>query len=76
MNKQRLLKLHKIDALVTEDRNLMEEIHEEEEEYLNNIPENLQGGERYERTSEVVDMMEENISNLEECENNIEEIIS
>ena len=76
MNKQRRLKLHKIDALVTEARNLMEEIHEEEEEYLNNIPDNLQGGERYEKTSEVVDMMEEIISNLEECENNIEEIIS
>ncbi len=54
----------------------IESILEDEEEYMDNIPENMQGSERYETAEtacenlqSAVDAMEEVLSSLEEAQN-------
>lgn len=49
----------------------LEEISENEQEKLDNIPENLQGSERYERTEEVCGYLEEALCSFEELIDNI-----
>lgn len=47
-------------------------IKDEKEEYRDNIPENMQGGTRYEKAEEVCDYLDEAYANLEDAINNIE----
>ncbi len=66
-------------------RKLMEEIEtlmgtaqqllEEEEEYRDNIPENLWGSERYEKAEEAADNLSSAVDSLEEAIDYIEEAI-
>lgn len=74
MNKVRRAKLSKIadqlEALVAE----LEAIQEEEEEYRDNIPENLQGGERYEAAENAIDQICEAIENIGFAFDNIQEV--
>ena len=66
MNRERRKALQAIvDQLETLQIQL-EEIQTEEEEYRDNIPENFQSGERYERTA---------VSSLEDATSSIEEAI-
>ena len=50
-------KANEIQAMLQELRDEIEEIQEEEQEYLENIPENLQGSERYETAENAVDSL-------------------
>ena len=43
----------------------MEDLQGEEEEYRDNIPENLQGSERYEKAEEACDTLSEAVDGLE-----------
>ncbi|MGF7011989.1 putative solute-binding protein [Lachnospiraceae bacterium PF1-22] len=47
---------------------------EEEQEYLDNIPENLSGSERYEIASEACENLNSAFSALEELSDNVDEI--
>ena len=76
MNNTRRKEIEKVIALIGEARSLLEELKEEEEEYRDNMPENLQGSERYEKADEACYNMEEVIDNLEDAENTLEEVIS
>lgn len=49
----------------------LEEISEEEQEKLDNIPESFQGSERYERAENVCGYLEDAISSFEELVDNI-----
>lgn len=51
------------------------EIQTEEEEYRDNIPENFQSGERYERTEEICESLSDAVSSLEDATSSIEEAI-
>ena len=53
----------------------LEEIQTEEEEYRDNIPENFQCGERYERTEEICESLSDAVSSLEDATSSIEEAI-
>jgi hypothetical protein len=53
----------------------LEEIQTEEEEYRDNIPENFQSGERYERTEEICESLSDAVSSLEDATSSIEEAI-
>lgn len=69
MNKQRR---SKVDAVIDKLRDIQEEINDilsEEEEYRDNIPENLQGSERYENA-------DNNCSNLQSAADQVDEVIS
>ena len=67
MNKQRRIAIAEIQDKLSEIRELLEGVKDEEECYLENIPENLQGSERYERAEEAVYNLEEAISSIEEA---------
>ena len=54
----------------------LECLKEEEEEYRDNMPENLQGSERYERADEACDSLDSAYSSLEEAIEYIDEAIN
>ena len=76
MNNTRRKRLNKISKQLSDLRNQLEdlmaeieEVKEEEEEYRDNIPENMQAGERYEKADNAC-------SNLDEADNWIQDAIS
>ena len=75
MNKVRRASIEKVIGMISDARSLLEELCAEEEEYRDNMPENLMNSERYERADEAVSYMEDAISSMEEIEGNLEEVI-
>ena len=75
MNKVRRKGLVDIFNKITELKDMLENIKDEEECNRDNIPENLQVSERYAKADNAVDKMEEAISYLEEATDSLEEII-
>lgn len=73
MNKVRRKELQEIYDIISEVKERLETVHDEEEEYKDNIPENLQGSERYERAEAAVDALDSAVSSLEEALDHIEE---
>ena len=59
--------------IISEAKDRLEMLHDEEEEYMENIPENLQSSERYEKAEAAVSALESAISSLEEALDYIEE---
>lgn len=75
MNNVRRANIRKVIELLDDARVLLDEIKEEEEEYRDNMPENLTGSERYEKADEAVCTMEEIVDGLEEYVSSLEEVI-
>lgn len=67
MNNIRRKKLAKLYEELETSKSLIEEIYDEESEAFDNIPENLEGTERYEKAEEAVDNLDSAISSLEEA---------
>lgn len=70
MNKARREQIAKAVALVAEALELLEAARDEEQEYVDNFPENMQGTERYEAAEGFVSAMDNAITSLEEVANN------
>ena len=66
MNKQRRAELEKIKDLASDMHYRLVVVKNEEEEYRDNMPENLQNSEKYERADEIVSELEEALDQLEE----------
>lgn len=75
MNKLRRKSLVDIMEKIQEISADLSAILEEEEECKDNIPENLQGSERYEISESACDSMESAIESLDEAVYTLEEII-
>lgn len=75
MNRERRKELKAIIDKIEELKNCLEDLQFEEEEYRDNFPENLQNGERYERTGEICDSLSDAVSSLEESVSSIEDAI-
>ena len=73
MNDPRRKELQKIHELLAEVCDRLEAVKYEEEEYKDNIPENLQGSERYERAEEVVSTLEDAMYTLNDVLDAVEE---
>ena len=67
MNKLRRKALQDIMCQLEELKGSVEELLEEEEDYRDNMPENLQGSERYEKADEACDNLADVVSSLEEA---------
>ena len=76
MNKLRRANLEKVMKSIEDVRWELECLKEEEEEYRDNIPENLKGSERYERADEACDSLDSAYSSLEEAIEYIDEAIN
>lgn len=66
MNNFRRKRISKIVDALNELKDQIDELHEDEEETLGNIPESLQGTERYENSENAVDMLESASAGLED----------
>ena len=73
MNKVRRKELQELYDIISEAKDRLEMLHDEEEEYMENIPENLQSSERYEKAEAAVSALESASSSLEEALDYIEE---
>lgn len=73
MNNPRRKTLQSIYDIITEAKDNLDAVRDEEECYKDNMPENLQGSERYERAEEAIDALESAICSLEEALDSIEE---
>lgn len=58
MNNARRKRICKIADALNELKSQIDELHDEEQEAFENIPESLQGTERYEIAENAVDMLE------------------
>lgn len=72
MNKARRKELNEVIKKIEDAKELLENIMCDEEEYRDNMPENLQSSEKYERADEACYSMQEAIDQLEEAITNIE----
>lgn len=72
MNKARRKALDEVISKIEEAKELLENLQAEEEEYRDNIPENLQGSERYEAADAAVDNMSSAADALDEAISSIE----
>ena len=75
MNRERRKNLQSIIDQLEELQGSLEDLLEEEEVYRDNIPENMQGSERYERAEEACDNLSEAVSSLEDTIYSIEAAI-
>ena len=73
MNKKRrkcidsvILKIHKLQDVIEQLQQDIEDIAADEQDYLDNIPENLQGSERYEACENAVENLEAAIDWLDD----------
>ena len=72
MNNVRRKALREIIDRLSVIRSDLEMLADEEREYMENMPENLWGSERYEKAEEAVDNLDEALGSLEEIEEAIE----
>ena len=72
MNKALRKALDDVISKIEEAKELLENLQAEEEEYRDNMPENLQGSERYEAADAAVDNMSSAVDALDEAISSIE----
>ena len=72
MNKARRKALDEVISKIEEAKELLENLQAEEEEYRDNMRENLQGSERYEAADAAVDNMSSAVDALDEAISSIE----
>ena len=65
MNKNQRKQLASLLDNITEIQEAVEFIKDEEQEKLDNMPENLQGGARYSQLENAISCLEDAVSNLE-----------
>ena len=73
MNKERRKSLREIQSKLERLGQDLEVLKEEEEEYRDNMPENLQESDRYQLADEVCDLLQEALENLDNAYQQIEE---
>lgn len=74
MNKKRKEQINKLAEQLESLKEELDSILEEEQEYYDNIPENLQGGERAEKSDEAISALEDATSYLGDCFDSLTDI--
>lgn len=75
MNKERRKSLREIQSELERLGQDLEALKDEEEEYRDNMPENLQESERYQRADEVCDLLQEALESMDNAYQQIEEAV-
>lgn len=73
MNKARRATLKKALDLLEDVENIVDSVLFNEQDCLDNMPENLQAGERYENMENAVTSLEEALSEISSAKNSIED---
>ena len=71
MNNKRRKQIDKAIEMLMSASNFIESIRSDEEEYMDNMPENLQGSSRYSDAEEACNCLEEAISDIESAVDNL-----
>lgn len=74
MNADRRSRVIKAKQLLEEAKDILEEALNEEDEYRDNIPENLQNSERYEQSEAYSDAMDSAINDIGSAIESLEEV--
>ena len=74
MNKARRKSIQDVANQLEELKSTLTEIQGEEEEYRDNIPENLQGSQQYETADEACDTLSEAVDGLEDIITSLSEL--
>lgn len=74
MNKQRKQKIRQVITNIEICRENLENLLDEEQDYFDNIPENLQGSIRGSNSEDAIDIMESCIDSLEDVISELEDI--
>lgn len=74
MNKQRRKSIMDVIKNIESIKSDLESILFDEQDYFDNMPENLQGSIRGEQSEEAIDTLDEAISSLDEAINSLQEI--
>ena len=69
-------RLDDIRIELEEQKDLLDNVHEEEQEAFDNLPESLQESERGGTMQEALDSLEEILENLDSCASEIEDAVS
>lgn len=72
MNNTRRKEINAIISSLETIKDDIDNIMSDEQDYLDNIPENLQGSERYETAESAVDSLQEAIDNIDSVLENLE----
>lgn len=73
MNAQRRKRIATVEALLSQSRDLLEEIASEEREAFENLPDSLQDSERGFRMQDILDALEQGVGDIESMESLLEE---
>jgi vacuolar-type H+-ATPase subunit E/Vma4 len=71
MNKSKRDKLAKVRDLLNQASNIVSEVLDDEQDCLDNMPENLQFSDRYERMEAAISNLEDGLNSIESAENYI-----
>ena len=74
MNKARRATLNAIMNAITEQKYALESVRDDEETAKDNLPESLQGSDRYDTMEEAVNAMDDAICSIEEAINRLEDV--
>ena len=75
MNNKRRKELRKAVDMLRDASSIVADAGQEEEDYAENMPENMQDGDKYERAMEVVDILSDAEDLIDEAIGKIEEAI-
>ena len=67
MNKEKRKRLSEAEGLLSQARDIIEGVQEEEQEGYDNLPEGFQNGDRGEAMQEAIDQMEEALNAIDEA---------
>ncbi|MBE6564197.1 MAG: hypothetical protein E7655_02830 [Ruminococcaceae bacterium] len=73
MNNKKRARLSLARSRLEEAKSFVETVKDEEEDCLNNLPENLQEGDRYRMMEEAVDNLSEAIEHIDGAMDNIDQ---
>ena len=76
MNKYKRSRLEKAINLLGSASEIISDVKYDEQDSMNNIPENLQGSDRYSDMEDAVDNMEDALDLISEIEDLLEEAVS
>lgn len=73
MNKQRREKINKAVSLLEAAFQIVEMVRDEEQDCLDNIPENLEYSNQYEKMENAVDKLDDAVSSIEDAKEALDE---
>lgn len=76
MNKLRRAQIEKLSGQLSDLKDEIDNILSDENDYHDNVPENMQSGERYEQSETAIDNLESAVSYLDDAISSLDDIVN